>query len=241
MLAGALAASLLPLSAGRAQGVMRITIVRTSENGGSTTGELYVDGQFIAHTLELPWRNNASYISAIPAGAYPAHLRYDKSDGWRIQLDNVPGRSGVQIHVGNYPSQIEGCVLVGTGVVNSENRVEDSGAAYDRLRNAFYGSTNPNASPLKDVIVEVRYPPGRTELRSSLGARWVYDGSGRWLYGDEALLNMEYRRDLRYVYVRYRGPNMFFRFPLFGNAVESYASRADGPWNTGEGFYTRVN
>jgi hypothetical protein len=31
-------------------------------------------------------------------------------------LENVPGRSFIQIHSGNYTSQIEGCIIVGDGI-----------------------------------------------------------------------------------------------------------------------------
>lgn len=221
------------------QPVLDITIVRTSENGRSTTGELFVDGRFVAHTLELPWRNNQSYISAIPAGSYSAHLRFDKPDGWRLQLDNVPGRSGVQLHVGNYPSQIEGCVLVGLAVVNAENRLEASVEAYDRLRAAFYGGVDARTSPDKQVRVTINYHPRRTELRASAGASWLYDGSGKWYYGPDRLLQNEYRRDMSWIYIKYHGPNFFMRFPIHGGAVSQFSSRRDGPWTDGEAMITR--
>lgn len=220
---------------------LKIKIVRTSENLSSTTGELFVNGQFVAHTLELPWQNNQSYISSIPAGTYKAILRYDKNDRWRLQLLNVPGgRTGIQIHVGNHPGQIEGCLLVGDKVVNAENRLEGSGNAYARLRTAFYGTSTPVASPDVDVSIEIQFPPGRTQLRDAQGAVWLYDGSGKWLYGPEHLLNMEYQRDVKFIYIRYRGPHLYFRFPLFGGAHE-YSSKRDGPWEPGESSVTRVN
>lgn len=224
---------------GLAQQLLEITIVRTSENATSTTGELYVDGRFVAQTLELPWRNNQSYLSAIPAGRYAAHLRYDKTDGWRLQLNDVPGRSGVQLHIGNYPSQIEGCVLVGLAVNNAENRLEASSAAYGRVRNAFYGTSDPVQSPNKRVRVTIKYHPRATELRSSQGASWVYTGSGRWLYGPERIEQGEYRRDMDWIYIKYHGPNFFMRFPINGGRVSQFSSRRDGPWSDGESTVTR--
>lgn len=221
------------------QPVLDITIVRTSENGSSTTGELFVDGRFVAHTLELPWRNNQSYISAIPAGRYAAHLRFDKPDGWRLQLNDVPGRSGVQLHVGNYPRQIEGCVLVGLAVVNAENRIEASAEAYDQLRAAFYGGVDARSSPDKQVRVTIKYHPRRTELRASAGAGWIYDGSGKWYYEPDRLLQNEYRRDMRWIYIKYHGPNFFMRLPIHGGAVSQFSSRRDGPWTDGEATITR--
>lgn len=222
-----------------AQPTLDITIVRTSGNASSTTGELFVDGRFVAHTLELPWRNNQSYVSAIPAGSYAAHLRFDKPDGWRLQLDNVPSRSGVQLHIGNYPRQIEGCVLVGLAVNNAENRVEMSAEAYDQLRAAFYGGVDARSSPDKLVRVTIKYHPRATELRASQGARWVYSGSGKWYYGPDRLLQNEYRRDMNWIYVKYHGPNFFMRFPIYGGGLSQFSTRRDGPWSDGESTVTR--
>lgn len=88
---------------------------------GSTIGSLSVDGQEVARTLELPWRNNESNISRIPAGSYDAFIRVDGQQGWRIQLKDIDDREFIQIHVGNYSSQIEGCILVGNGVEQNGN------------------------------------------------------------------------------------------------------------------------
>jgi Family of unknown function (DUF5675) len=144
-----------------------ITVFRTSENSNSVTGELYVNQQFISHTLELPWHGNKSYISSIPPGTYNGWLRYDKPlDRWRIQLDNVPMRPGIQIHIGNRPFQIQGCLVVGDKVFNTQNRLEDSAKAYARLKNKFYGTDNPISTPDKSITVTVTYNPARTEFNS---------------------------------------------------------------------------
>src|SRR5579863_9325186 len=81
----------------------------------SIVGELSANGSFLCYTLELAWFWNMNFRSCVPPGKYPGFLRYDKPDGWRIQLKQVPGdRTGVQIHIGNYPRDVVGCVLVGT-------------------------------------------------------------------------------------------------------------------------------
>lgn len=64
--------------------------------------------------LELPWRGNANDISSIPAGIYPVAFNMSprfKERLWEIQ--QVPGRSGVRIHVANYARQLEGCLAPG--------------------------------------------------------------------------------------------------------------------------------
>lgn len=82
----------------------------------STIGRLTVDGKVVGRTLELPWRNNEPGISRIPAGTYSANMRTDGKRGWRLQLKDVKDRKWVQIHIGNYQRQIEGCILVGKNV-----------------------------------------------------------------------------------------------------------------------------
>jgi len=133
-----------------------VLIRRKHAYSASIIGEMYVNGSFLCYTLELPWRWNQRNVSCIPRGAYSGFIRYDKPDGWRIQLQGVPNRSGVQIHIGNYPSDIKGCVLVGTSY--SPNAVWHSRKAYEKLRQAFYGDVTdprlPSACPAKDISVE---------------------------------------------------------------------------------------
>jgi hypothetical protein len=198
------------------------------------TGELFVNGKFLSHTLELPWDNNHSFISSIPSGAYDAFLRYDKNDKWRLQLTNVPNRSGVQIHIGNWPSQIQGCVLVGNKVKTRSNAVEQSSNAYTNLKNTFYGSSNPNMTPDLTVKVKISYHPGRT---SFVGSDFTmnYQDQGRWKVsadGDSYNFSEQYR-DREYIYLsgKVDGQKVYLRAPLFGGRMAQSQS-INGPWST---------
>lgn len=71
-----------------------------------------------ACTLELPYINNEQNVSCIPAGYYIAQYRKSPSNGDVIELKNVPNRSYIQIHAGNYTSQIAGCILVGDSLAD---------------------------------------------------------------------------------------------------------------------------
>lgn len=64
-------------------------------------------------TLELPWRNNEHDISRIPPGAYPYEMRAGNP---RIFLSNVESRTGIQLHIGNYMKDTNGCILLGFGL-----------------------------------------------------------------------------------------------------------------------------
>ena len=136
-----------------AQEDFRLTIERKLSSESCTMGYLVASGEVLCYTLELPWADNQNNISCIPAGTYAGILRYDKTDGWRIQLENVPGRMGVQIHVGNYTSQIQGCVLVGSDASVDNCSVSGSSAAYSKLKTAFYGTSNPTSTPNKQIVV----------------------------------------------------------------------------------------
>ena len=81
-----------------------------------TLGRLF-SGGFSRHTLELPYLGNEPDESCIPEGLYD----YRVATSPRLQhdviwIDGVKGRSAIQIHPGNYTSQILGCCLVGDGV-----------------------------------------------------------------------------------------------------------------------------
>ncbi|WP_258872770.1 DUF5675 family protein [Thalassotalea euphylliae] len=86
---------------------------RNAKHSGSIIGLLYVNRNYVCDTLELPWRNNSQGISCIPTGTYGGFVREDGARGWRIQLTQTSPRVNIQIHVGNYPHEIEGCILVG--------------------------------------------------------------------------------------------------------------------------------
>jgi len=114
-----------------------ITITRDVVKKDCITGFLRVNGNLICVTLELPWSDNSPEASCIPYGTYYGNFRYDKSDKWRIQLLDVPKRSNVQIHIGNYPWETTGCILVGTSADPSNCTISGSKAAYELLRQAF--------------------------------------------------------------------------------------------------------
>lgn len=221
-----------------------ISIVRSSINVSSITGELFANKQFLCHTLELPWENNASYISSIPSGTYSAHLRYDKADKWRIQLDDVPGRTAIQIHMGNYPSDIEGCVLIGDEVINSEDKLREgtSASANTRLKEMFYGSSNPHSTPDVNLKVEVRYNVGQTEYEND-ERKIIRVGQAKWetyhKYAGKQDDKSEVKRDLNFIYFHSKS-NGFSRIILHGGKVE-LSSNINGPWKLGYGIFRRKN
>jgi hypothetical protein len=147
----------------------KVSIYREYPGNHCTSGYLAVNDQIIAYTLERRWADNAQNISSIPAGTYPAILRYDHADHWRIELQNVPGRTNVQIHMGNEPNQSKGCILVGMQLGSDLCSIVGgtSAPAYAALKKAFYGSDNPTSTPDKTITVQVLDPGPADTLRNT--------------------------------------------------------------------------
>ena len=92
-------------------------IMRTMQANHCTIGHLEY-GDFYCFTLELPWRMNQPNRSCIPAGKYDYKLFDSTSKGRVLLLDDVPGRTWIEIHAGNYTKQIEGCIIVGDSLLD---------------------------------------------------------------------------------------------------------------------------
>lgn len=71
-------------------------------------------------SLELPSRDNQKRISCIPPGVYRAYKCQSKSKGLVYLLFDVPNRSEIMIHVGNYSADTQGCILLGRNVGYSD-------------------------------------------------------------------------------------------------------------------------
>jgi hypothetical protein len=143
-----------------AAAVVNIEIQRDTETDQTTLGTLTVGGQAL-QVLELPDRGNAATddpntASRIPAGTYQAHIRTDRELGWRLELENVSGRSNIQIHVGNTYDDSTGCILPGTS--RGENRVNNSADAINQIRQAI-----ENAGEGATIQVTITDPPIEAE------------------------------------------------------------------------------
>ena len=99
---------------------MATITLETVSYDDATIGRMRVNnstlGDFQCFTLELPWLNNRTNISCIPAGTYEYKFRQSPSNGRVLELQDVDGRTYIQIHAGNYTRQILGCILVGDSV-----------------------------------------------------------------------------------------------------------------------------
>lgn len=92
-------------------------LYRHSEESKQTRGHLFCfEGDkklFECKTLELPWVRNKKNISCIHPGVYLVKQFQSESKGLVYLLMNVFDRTYIEIHAGNYHTDILGCILVG--------------------------------------------------------------------------------------------------------------------------------
>lgn len=127
---------------------LELTLHRKWKKDNYTIGNLYIDDEFFCNTLEDKDRNLFQGMSksdiekrkvysktAIPYGRYRITLKvqspkyskkkqYEKCNGYLPRLLNVPCFEGVLLHIGNFPQDSAGCILLGKNeikgaVVNS--------------------------------------------------------------------------------------------------------------------------
>lgn len=90
-----------------------LLLERTRESEKSTQGVLILNSGTMFQTLEPPWRNNQRQISCIPTGIYLCKPHLSERFGATWRLLNVPERDDILFHVGNFPRDTHGCILVG--------------------------------------------------------------------------------------------------------------------------------
>jgi len=115
---------------------IRVLIVRQHSGTDCTSGQISLGGQIQGYTLERPYEGNIPLISSIPAGLYKGFVRTRTQDRWRIELV-VPGRTNVQLHVGNFLQDGVGCILIGSNLSEDLCTLVDSKAAWNKFKLAF--------------------------------------------------------------------------------------------------------
>ena len=115
--------------------MINLLLIRNTFSKKSTIGELFLNGERICDTLENPWQDNQRNISCIPEGVYPVRLRLPRESATRdylhLLVQEVPNRDFILVHRGNFPSQTQGCLLVGLGT--EQDVVHNSVLAMDLL------------------------------------------------------------------------------------------------------------
>lgn len=107
------------------------TLIRQETSDQGTFGSLMEQGKVLFRTGELPRYagdptiENERRLDCIVAGTYLCKIKTEWSKfGHVYRLENVPNRSEILIHSGNYcgnkakgfKSDVEGCILLGTAL-----------------------------------------------------------------------------------------------------------------------------
>lgn len=141
--------------------MITITIQRRMKNDICVQGKLTANSdekkeKFECFTLENPDLNNQRNVSCIPPGKYDAFIRDKDTSRWNynvIQLKNVPGRSYIQIHIGNYVKDTKGCILPGMSL--GQNAVWRSTEAMGKLMN-FVRNSEDITVIIKDTADKIK-------------------------------------------------------------------------------------
>ena len=91
------------------------------KRGDQGTRGMWITNGIVCNTLELPWRDNEPNISCIPAGEYKVRMRISGKYGEVYHIKDVPNRSYILIHSGNwagdikkgFKTHVKGCILLG--------------------------------------------------------------------------------------------------------------------------------
>ena len=127
---------------------VNLLLIRDDFSDKSTLGKLYLNGEMFCQTLELPYLDNQRSISCIPEGQYKVRLRTAKESSSRdylhLLVQDVKGRSYILVHIGNFPKDTKGCILVGQS--RQQDRVNNSRFAMELLIKEVLnlGGTNIN-------------------------------------------------------------------------------------------------
>ena len=122
---------------------MRIVIERYDYGDKQTIGKLFLldDHNTILSqywSLELPDKNNKKRVSCIPEGEYIAikHKSPRFKDCFWIQ--DVPNRSEILIHKGNFYFDILGCILIGSDLRDlNKDGLQDVVSSSKSVRDLF--------------------------------------------------------------------------------------------------------
>ena len=136
---------------------MKIRLDRKEYGDTSTLGDLYVDGNWEAVSLEDQIQPNGVKVygqTCIPDGTYSVVITPSPKFKRNLPLlVDVPGFDGIRIHPGNTPDDTSGCLLVGENyrMVAGVPFLLQSGRAFDRLFTKMFYALRDG----EDISIEI--------------------------------------------------------------------------------------
>ncbi len=92
-------------------------------------------------TLERPWLENRRSVSCIPEGGYLCKRVNSPKFGDTFEVTNVPERSHILFHKGNFFDDTHGCILTGEQYeqLAGQNAIIASGKAFKEFMDRLDG------------------------------------------------------------------------------------------------------
>lgn len=128
---------------------MKIEVVRHYFSENYTIGKLYIDGKYFCDTLEPSV--DAKEHPAVKLGKYPLNICWSYKFNCYMPKIEVPNRSGILFHVGNYPHETLGCVLLGFNT--RKGQVNTSRVTFHRFCREVFDAVRFNVA---QIIVEFK-------------------------------------------------------------------------------------
>ncbi len=119
-----------------------LRLIRLEENFiYGTFGVLIIDSKVFCVTLEPPDELNKTSQSSIPAQQYTCSRYSSNKYPDTFQVMNVPGRTKILFHAGNFLKNTEGCILLARkfGVIGSGRAILNSGDTFKRFMGIMDG------------------------------------------------------------------------------------------------------
>ena len=112
-----------------------LELIRLETGRKGTYSVMLADKVIFSFTLEPPDRLNMRNTSSIPTGQYECAPYKSTRFGLTMQVLDVPERTYILFHAGNFVGDTEGCIIVGSeiGKLKGNRAVLNSGATHKTL------------------------------------------------------------------------------------------------------------
>ena len=128
---------------------MKVKLKRTYFND-ATIGQLWIDGKDnpLFHTIERPWLNNRRNESCIPEGIYTVKPYSSQKYPDVYEVCDVTDRSYILFHMGNWVSDLKGCIAPGLS----------AGYVMNQKTNILEKAVLSSRHALNNLKKELQYP-----------------------------------------------------------------------------------
>ena len=132
---------------------MKVQLRRFFRKNVSVFGMLQFE-DFSLFTME-------NFMKIIPTGTYKVTFTYSPKFSKKHPyceykgvplLNNVPGRSGIRIHCGNFFKDVDGCIIVGNGISLEDSMLLSSRIAYRKMMKYLQHPEFKNVNSSPDAI-----------------------------------------------------------------------------------------